>query len=132
MTDRTASPRPQPIALIVNPIAGMGGPAALKGTDGAAVLARARAMGAQPMASAKAIRGLSRLGASAPPAQLVSVAGAMGGDAASAAGFKPDLLDHEAPAETTAEDTRAAARELLARNVGLILFAGGDGTARDI
>jgi len=132
MTDRTASPRPQPIALIVNPIAGMGGPAALKGTDGAAVLARARAMGAQPMASAKAIRGLSRLGASAPPAQLVSVAGAMGGDAASAAGFKPDLIDHEAPAETTAEDTRAAARELLARNVGLILFAGGDGTARDI
>jgi predicted polyphosphate/ATP-dependent NAD kinase len=65
-------------------------------------------------------------------AQLVSAAGAMGGDAAGAAGFGPALIDHAAPAETTVEDTRAAARELLRRNVGLILFAGGDGTARDI
>src|SRR6185369_9664026 len=32
----------------------------------------------------------------------------------------------------TAEDTRALAHELLERGVGLILFAGGDGTARDI
>ncbi len=132
MTDRTASPRPPSIGLIVNPIAGMGGPVALKGTDGAAVLARARAMGAAPLASPRALRALTKLRASAPAAELVSVAGAMGGDAATAAGFGSALISHVAPAETTAEDTRAAARELLRRNVGLILFAGGDGTARDI
>lgn len=132
MTDRTVAPRLQSIGLIVNPIAGMGGPVALKGTDGAAVLARARAMGAAPLASTRAILALTRLRASAPAAQLVCAPGAMGGDAASAAGFEPVLIDHAIPAETTAEDTRAAARELLRRNVGLILFAGGDGTARDI
>jgi predicted polyphosphate/ATP-dependent NAD kinase len=55
----------------------------------------------------------------------------MGGDAAREAGLPFAPLAHAAGA-TTAADTRAAARELRARGVPLILFAGGDGTARDI
>jgi len=56
----------------------------------------------------------------------------MGSEAASAAEFGPILLDQAIGPDTTADDTRAAARALLERDVALIFFAGGDGTARDI
>src|SRR5262245_24274731 len=131
MTDRTASPRPT-IGLIVNPIAGMGGRVALKGTDGTDTLADARRLGAEPVAQQRTIRALAKLRASAPATQLLTGFGAMGGEAASAAGFKATLSDRLVGSVTTVEDTRGLARDLLDRHVGLILFAGGDGTARDI
>jgi len=43
---------------MLNPIAGMGGSLALKGTDGDTILAQARSLGAVPL---RALRGLSRL-----------------------------------------------------------------------
>jgi predicted polyphosphate/ATP-dependent NAD kinase len=130
MANRTASA--PLIGLIVNPIAGMGGRVALKGTDGADILAKARRLGAEPLATERAIRALMKLRASSPPAQLLTGFGAMGAEAATAAGFRPQLIDRAIGAETTAEDTRNLARDLVDRGVALILFAGGDGTARDI
>jgi len=56
----------------------------------------------------------------------------MGADIAKQAGFAVLPLDTAPAAVTTATDTREAAAELVRRNVALILFAGGDGTARDI
>ena len=120
------------IGLIVNPIAGMGGSVALKGTDGAEALALARALRAEPRAEARTARALRRLAAAAPSAELVTVAGAMGEAAAEAAGLPRDLVTWRPGLNTTAADTREAAREMGALGVGLILFAGGDGTARDI
>src|SRR5579863_667182 len=120
------------IGLIVNPIAGMGGSVALKGTDGAEALALARALRAEPRAEARTARALRRLAAAAPSAELVTVAGAMGEAAAEAAGLPRDLVTWRPGLNTTAADTREAAREMRALGVGLILFAGGDGTARDI
>jgi len=119
------------IGLIVNPVAGMGGSVGLKGTDGAAILARAQALGARPVAPERALRALCRLAAAVPGTTLISCAGVMGGDVAEQAGLAVTPLAH-ASAATTAADTRAAAQELRARGVALILFAGGDGTARDI
>jgi predicted polyphosphate/ATP-dependent NAD kinase len=121
------------VGLIVNPVAGMGGRVALKGTDGADVVAQARSLGATPVAGERAERTLARLKTRLPDLQLVAAAGPMGADAAAAHAFATEVLpvpagDHE----TNAEDTRAAARLLLERGVDLILFAGGDGTARDI
>jgi predicted polyphosphate/ATP-dependent NAD kinase len=130
MNDRTAAPAT--IGLIVNPVAGMGGRVALKGTDGADILAKARALGADALAPQRAIRALSKLRAAAPATQIITAVGIMGGDEASAAGFTPALLKQTIGAATTAEDTQAAARALMDRGVALILFAGGDGTARDI
>jgi predicted polyphosphate/ATP-dependent NAD kinase len=120
------------IGLIVNPIAGMGGSTALKGTDGAAILARARALGAEPLAPARARRALARLAADAGGFPILAAPGTMGADVAKAAGFDVQAIEGAAAAETSAEDTRRVARALRERGVWLILFAGGDGTARDI
>jgi len=120
------------IGLIVNPIAGMGGSIALKGTDGAATLARARELGAEPLAPARARRALARLAGDAGPVPILTAQGVLGADAAKAAGFDVEVIEGEATAETSAEDTRRAAVALREGGVSLILFAGGDGTARDI
>jgi predicted polyphosphate/ATP-dependent NAD kinase len=118
------------LGLIVNPIAGMGGCVALKGTDGGAVLAEARRRGAEALAPARALRALARLAGA--PVEVLAPLGIMGGDIARAAGFDVTLIQGERPAETTAEDTRRAAAILRAEGAALILFAGGDGTARDV
>jgi len=120
------------IGLIVNPVAGMGGSTALKGTDGAATLARARELGAEPLAPARARRALARLAGDAGPVPILTAQGVLGADAAKAAGFDVEVIEGEATAETSAEDTRRAAVALREGGVSLILFAGGDGTARDI
>ncbi len=46
--------------------------------------------------------------------------------------FCPTLVGSGPNSMTTADDTRTAAADMLARDVDLVLFAGGDGTARDI
>jgi predicted polyphosphate/ATP-dependent NAD kinase len=128
---RAVAPAVIKIGLIVNPVAGMGGSVGLKGTDGRDILDRAKALGARPVAPERALRALRRLAAAAPEATLIACTGAMGGDVATSAGLAFERLGGP-PAATTAADTRAAAQELRARGAALILFAGGDGTARDI
>jgi predicted polyphosphate/ATP-dependent NAD kinase len=120
------------IGLIVNPIAGMGGAVALKGTDGAEVLARARALGAEPKAAARAARTLHKLAGAAPSAEILTIAGIMGEAIAEAAGVAHRLISWKPGSITIARDTSEAAREMQALGVALILFAGGDGTAQDI
>jgi predicted polyphosphate/ATP-dependent NAD kinase len=121
------------VGLIVNPIAGMGGRVGLKGTDSAAALARARELGATPLAAERTVRALERL-ERCDGLVLVTAPGAMGAEVAAGRGFKTEVLPRR-PLHgdgTSADDTRAAAEELARRDVDLILFAGGDGTTRDI
>src|SRR6476661_4914839 len=110
----------------------MGGRVGLKGTDGADVLERALARGAVPVAAERADRALARLHDRCVDVRLVAARGRMGADLAEAHGFDTELLPGDDVRSTTAEDTRLAAAELARRQVDLILFAGGDGTARDI
>jgi predicted polyphosphate/ATP-dependent NAD kinase len=124
------------LGFIINPIAGMGGRVGLKGTDG--VVAQARRLGAEPIANARALdmlRELKRLrdGAPAAPAiEWLTADGDMGNDALRAAGFAATEIVHRPAAEPSARDTLAAVEAFLARQVDLVLFCGGDGTARDI
>ena len=128
-----AAPASRLLGLVVNPIAGMGGRVALKGTDGADALRIARARGAVPVAPQRAARALARLAVDAPAVRLVAAPGAMGAELARAAGLDVEMTSGDSPAgETGAADTRAAAVEMRARGVDLLVFAGGDGTARDI
>lgn len=120
------------LGLIVNPIAGLGGRVGLKGTDGAGTVREALRRGATPVAQERAERALTRLERWGGHVQVLAAASQMGADISRAHGFATDVLDVGEAAETTAADTRAAAEELERRGVDLILFAGGDGTARDI
>ncbi len=116
--------------LIVNPVAGMGGAVGLKGTDEVAHEALAR--GAVPRAGHRAARALSILAGVAPSLDLLTCDGAMGMDAAVQAGIRASIVYRPAGAATGAGDTVAAARQMVQAGVNLILFAGGDGTARDM
>ncbi|MFA4966282.1 MAG: ATP-NAD kinase family protein [Thermoleophilia bacterium] len=120
------------LGLIVNPIAGMGGRCGLKGTDGAEILAKAYALGAEPEAPSRAGLALSRLAALRDDLEILTVSGDMGEAEALEAGFRPTVLFTTNGGSTSGEDTRRAAREMAAAGVDLILFAGGDGTARDV
>jgi predicted polyphosphate/ATP-dependent NAD kinase len=120
------------LGLIVNPIAGMGGRCGLKGTDGAEILARACELGAVAEAPARAGLALSRLAGLDEGLEVLTVSGLMGETEAREAGLQPRVLLTTDCDSTTSEDTRRAAQEMAAAGVDLILFAGGDGTARDV
>lgn len=128
------------LGLIVNPVAGLGGRVGLKGSDGLEVQRRALALGARPQAgqrAAQALEQLRALRALRTDIELVTCPGEMGEQAARAAGLEPVVLGGTGPRRvtlmtTTAEDTRQAARDMLRLGVDLLLFAGGDGTARDV
>jgi predicted polyphosphate/ATP-dependent NAD kinase len=119
------------LGLIVNPIAGIGGRVGLKGSDGAEIQRRALAQGAVPRSLNRAIQALERL-RSVGGLEVLTYPGEMGEDAARACGFAPTIIGSITPGGTTREDTLSAAREMLELGVDLLLFAGGDGTARDI
>ncbi|MER6506695.1 NAD(+)/NADH kinase [Nonomuraea sp. NPDC001636] len=122
------------IGLVVNPVAGLGGSVGLKGSDGADVQRAALAKGAEPKAGRRAAQAVATLLARRPGARLVTVAGAMGEDSARAAAVPYELAPSGVQDTTadvsTAADTRAAVAALA--GVDLLLFAGGDGTARDV
>jgi predicted polyphosphate/ATP-dependent NAD kinase len=67
-----------------------------------------------------------------PEIQWVTCAGAMGAQALEEAGFTGAGIVHDAGDATSARDTEAAIAKFVASGVDLILFCGGDGTARDI
>ena len=120
------------LGLIVNPIAGMGGSVGLKGTDTAAILSEARARGAVPQAGGRAAVVLDALAAARPGLELLAASGDMGEQIARDAGLCPTVVSAPAEGESSAADTRAAAGAMAAAGARLIVFAGGDGTARDM
>jgi len=120
------------VGFIVNPIAGMGGKVGLKGTDN--VLKEAVTRGAKPVAPDRAVEFLLRLKRNLTEEciTLVTCQGVMGEWEAKKAGFLVKLLPMKITGETTAQDTKTAVDLLAASNADLIVFVGGDGTARDI
>jgi predicted polyphosphate/ATP-dependent NAD kinase len=118
--------------VIVNPIAGMGGRVGLKGTDGRATLERARRLSAEPVTPTRAARALVPIVSLRDHLRVLSAPGAMGEDVVRAAGFTPELVGPVSLADTGAADTKAAAAAMRRKGADLILFAGGDGTARDL
>jgi len=119
------------LGLIINPVAGIGGRVGLKGSDGPEVQSRALELGAQPEALDRTVQALEKI-ARPEGIEIVTYPGEMGEAAAGMRGFRLRVTGSIQKEKTTAEDTKRAARELFEAGVRLLLFAGGDGTARDI
>lgn len=119
------------LGLIVNPIAGLGGAVGLKGTDGVSTALRALEMGAVPRAAPRAVEALRELGR-LDGLEVLTYPGPMGEDEARIAGLSPTVVGATDTSNTSAEDTRSAAKTMAEQSVDLILFVGGDGTARDV
>jgi len=120
------------MGFLVNPVAGMGGRVGLKGTDD--VFQEAVKMGAKPIAPERGIEFLKklkelRLGQRI---RLLTCPSVMGEDEVRLAGLGAEILSMQLDANTTAEDTRKAVELMVEHKVDLILFVGGDGTARDV
>ncbi|ALM76512.1 ATP-NAD kinase family protein [Thermococcus barophilus] len=129
------------IGLIINPIAGMGGKVALKGTDG--VVEEAIRRGAKPTALDLAKLFLSELSHYDESKNIEFFTGPkdLGEYALREFNFSFQVLKHREIGykeifavripDTTSEDTKTLAK-LMADKVDILVFAGGDGTARDV
>lgn len=120
------------LGLIVNPIAGIGGSVGFKGSDGRDTASRAMELGAVSPSPARTVEALQGLAHLRERIDLIAYPLEMGEDEAREGRFLPRVLGSITKGRTTAADTKRAARHMVATGVDLLLFAGGDGTARDI
>ena len=119
------------VGFFVNPIAGMGGSVGLKGTDGLEILREAIARGAARIAPARAAAALTQIKNRGLDVEFLTAEGEMGAAELEEAGLTGRVVA-AVPAKSTAEDTARVARAFVDEGAELILFAGGDGTARDV
>ncbi|MHA1444159.1 MAG: ATP-NAD kinase family protein [Candidatus Hodarchaeales archaeon] len=128
------------IGFIINPIAGMGGKVALKGTDGKEILQEAIRRGATPITIHKAklfFEGIVKLSLNE-ELEFIVPQGEMGEklfleNPVLAKKIQTKILSQiPIPSVTTSSDTNRVAKELKDLQVDLIIFIGGDGTAQDI
>ena len=127
------------LGLIINPLAGIGGAVGLKGSDGADTVAKALALGAEKRAVLRTQQALEVF-RHLDGFQLLTCAGEMGQQLAEQLNLPYQLINPPAACSssttlsdsTTAAHTRQAAQKMVAEGVDLLLFAGGDGTARDV
>jgi predicted polyphosphate/ATP-dependent NAD kinase len=119
------------LGLIVNPVAGIGGAVALKGSDGADIVEQACDRGAIPRAAQRVEIFLHALLPVTEYIDWYCWNGAMGEDSLREAGYSYHVYGNSSN-KTSASDTQLAAQTLKACGVDVIVFAGGDGTARDM
>ena len=129
------------VGMIINPIAGMGGKVALKGTDG--VVEEAIKRGARPIAADVARLFLHELSnyAEGKDVEFLTGPNGLGEEVLAEFDFPYEVIRHRDVRyrevfgvripDTDSDDTKELVKRMLGR-VGLIVFAGGDGTARDV
>lgn len=119
------------IGLVLNPVAGVGGPAGLKGSDGLDVQKEAGLRGSASRVTERASLCLGKLASLQANITILCYPGPMGATACRNVGL-PCTVIGSIGHHTSADDTRRAVRMFLKEGVDLILFGGGDGTARDV
>ena len=119
------------VGFLVNPIAGMGGAVGLKGTDGRKTLRNAVRKGAKPVSLERGLRFLEEVQRRSQGIEFLTAPGNMGASIADQL-----KLEHESVGRigktTTSDDSIRIARLMRRKRADLIVFCGGDGTARDV
>jgi len=126
------------LGLIVNPLAGLGGPAGLKGSDHKDTMEIASQRGVSSKVHRRVsavLEGLNQieLNSDLEAIHIFTASGEMGGDICEAfsQNFAIETI-YQSPDKTSSQDTFLAAQKIKQANVDLLIFVGGDGTARDI
>ncbi|MEI6859605.1 MAG: ATP-NAD kinase family protein [Shewanella sp.] len=117
------------LGLVINPLAGLGGSVALKGSDG--VTEEALARGAKPKAQLRMQQALEVILPYQDKIEVITASGDMGETLAKEMGFYVRVV-YLVSGKSEAKDTQTVVKHLLNEELDLLLFAGGDGTARDI
>ncbi|KTG23965.1 ATP-NAD kinase [Idiomarina sp. WRN-38] len=120
------------VGLVVNPYAGIGGAIALKGSDGADIREKALKAGAERKAMQRAETALKILQNYQKQLDFVTCGGEMGENVLKSLGFSYQTVFNPNTQETSSDDTKQAVKAIIDKNVDILLFAGGDGTARDV
>lgn len=120
------------LGLIINPLAGIGGRVALKGSDGKDIVKQAQQLGAVSQAQARTRIALEQIHSFKDQLVIYTAANDMGATLCRDMGFHIEVLVSNTIDHTDEKDTQAAVDALLKRGVDLLMFAGGDGTARNI
>ena len=108
----------------------MGGTVGLKGTDGKDVYQEALRRGAVPISEDRAVAALRSIPALL-DVQFLTASAEMGERAAISAGV-PFRIVYDLPGETSPFETMEACIAFVRNSASLIIFCGGDGTAKDV
>lgn len=122
------------IGFVINPLAGIGGSVGLKGSDGKDIVDLALSRGAQPQAAARAMLAMQEIKQASVNTEQVSfltASGSMGETVLRALDLPCEVL-YNSGGQTTSEDTKKIITLFVENNIDLIVFVGGDGTARDV
>jgi len=120
------------LGLIINPLAGLGGSVALKGSDGAAIVKAAMTLGAKPQAQSRVRMALEQVHPLKQQIHIYTAANEMGEYLCQDMGFDVTVIADNTAGDTHAEDTEKAVVALVKQGIDLLVFAGGDGTARNV
>ncbi len=120
------------LGLIINPVAGLGGRVGLKGSDGDEIQQLARQRGAEPLAQQRMQQALQHIIDFSDEVHIYTASGDMGENLSRQMGFVTTVVNSEVAEHSSPADTEQTVKQCLASGIDLLLFAGGDGTARNI
>ena len=120
------------LGLIINPLAGIGGSVAFKGSDGEIIVEAAQNLGAKPQAQARTRTALEQILPFKDQVIIYTAAHDMGESLCRDMSFSVEVVADNKKDKTTAEDTEITVRNFVDKGIDLLMFAGGDGTACNI
>ena len=116
----------------MNPVAGVGGPAALKGSDALSTREAVFSGELPSRAKARALQFIVSLRDTDTSIAFFCIAGPMGSEVLDEAGVAYSLVKCQVKNKSDGSDTQFATEELIQAGIDILVFVGGDGTARDV